>query len=275
MSVQRARGQAVSLPPYSPVLRRLFAFYLRRYFKRHFNAVRVAVNGAAPQPGERPLIIYSNHPSWWDPLVAFVIADVFYRERGAYGPMEAEALRKYPFFRRLGVFPVQPGGYRGAATFLRVAEAALARAGAILYVTAQGEFCDPRRRPVRLQPGLAHLMRRLPQAQAVPLAFEYPFWTERHPEALLRFGSPIFAEERSDFSVDQWNGALSSALEATMDALAVDAQQRDLAAFRVLIGGRVGVGGVYDAWRRLKAVVGGRRFEAAHGNMERKSSCRL
>lgn len=274
MSVRRARASAVSLPPYSPVLRRLFALYLRRYFKRHFDAVRIAANGLAPRRGRRPLIIYSNHPSWWDPLIAFVIADVFYRGRETYGPMEAEALLKYSFFRRLGVFPIQPGGYRGAATFLRVAEAVLARTGAILYVTAQGEFCDPRQRPVRLQPGLAHLLRRVPQAQAVPLAFEYPFWTERHPEALLRFGSPISAEERPGFSVDQWNSVLSSALEATMDALAADAQQRDPVAFRVLIGGRVGVGGVYDAWRRLKALVGGRRFEAAHMDMERKSSCR-
>ena len=136
---------------------------------------------------KRPLIIYSNHPSWWDPLVAFVIADVFYREREAYGPMEAEALRKYPFFRRLGVFPIQPGGYRGAATFLRVAEAALARAGAILYVTAQGEFCDPRRRPVRLQPGLAHLMRRLPRITSYNVCYT----------KLLRFQLCVFAATQS------------------------------------------------------------------------------
>ena len=47
----------------------------------------------------------------------------------------------------------------------------------------------PATRPVRLRPGLAHLARRVPGATIVPLALEYPFWDERTPEALCRFGS--------------------------------------------------------------------------------------
>ena len=50
-------------------LRALFARYLRRYFARHFNAVRIARDGLPATRLDRPLIIYSNHPSWWDPKI--------------------------------------------------------------------------------------------------------------------------------------------------------------------------------------------------------------
>jgi hypothetical protein len=49
-----------------------------------------------------------------------------------------------------------------------------------------------------------------------------------------------------------------------MDRLAEDAQSRDPQAFSCLVSGTVGVGGVYDLWRRAKAWLSGRRFVAAH-----------
>ncbi len=35
--------------------------------------------------------------------------------------------------------------------------------------------------------------------------------------------------------------------------------------FRELVAGRKGIGGIYDLWRRLRALVAGRRFDPAHG----------
>jgi hypothetical protein len=39
---------------------------------------------------------------------------------------------------------------------------------------------------------------------------------------------------------------------------------RDPAMFRRVLRGRVGVGGVYDVWRRLAALAGWRRPQLAH-----------
>ena len=39
---------------------------------------------------------------------------------------------------------------------------------------------------------------------------------------------------------------------------------RDPAKFTTLLAGKTGVGGVYDWWRRLKAWVRGRKFDASH-----------
>jgi hypothetical protein len=50
-----------------------------------------------------------------------------------------------------------------------------------------------------------------------------------------------------------------------MDRLAVDASSREASRFEPLVSGDVGIGGVYDLWRRAKALVRGERFQPQHG----------
>ena len=63
----------------------------------------------------------------------------------------------------------------------------------------------------------------------------------------------------------QRNALLGEGLTATIDDLAEEAVSRDPARFHTLLWGRTGIGGIYDAGRRLRAWAGGRRFDAAHG----------
>ena len=205
-----------------------------------------------------PLIVYSNHPSWWDPAFAMVLVTSLFRDRACFGPIDAAMLERYGFMRRIGLFGVEPGTRAGAAAFLRTSEAVLSRPGRMLWVTAQGSFADPRARPVALRPGVAHLVARLPDAVAMPVALEYPWWTESRPEALARFGEPL------EDAADDRRGRLEGALAEAMDALAADAVARDPSAFRDVVRGRSGVGGVYDLWRRARATARGERFRPAH-----------
>jgi hypothetical protein len=50
-----------------------------------------------------------------------------------------------------------------------------------------------------------------------------------------------------------------------MDRLSADSMTRDPARFEPLLSGEAGVGGVYDLWRRAKALVRGERFHPQHG----------
>lgn len=251
----------------SPGLVRFFTGIMTRRMRGAFHAVRLSREGRPRVEGDRPLIVYLNHPSWWDPALIVVLADRLFPRRPGFGPIDAEALQKYRFMARIGLFPVERG-QRGAVRFLRESLGVLSEADAMLWVTAEGHFTDPRRRPVLLRPGIAHLARRLPQAILLPLAVEYPFWDESTPEALVRFGQPIDAADHVGLDVDRWRELLEDRLADTMDALAVDAMSRDPDRFDTLLGGRVGVGGVYDLWRRATATLTGRRFHAGHGSPE-------
>jgi 1-acyl-sn-glycerol-3-phosphate acyltransferase len=246
----------------SPALCSFFASVMRRQMRRHFHAVRVARTGRPRLPQGRAAIVYSNHPSWWDPALFIVLNTTLLGGRKGYGPMEAAQLERYAFMRRIGVFGVEPGTGRGAAAFLRTSRAILTDPRAVLWITAEGTFTDARLRPVRLRPGTAHLMPRVERVVAIPLALEYPFWTERLPEALCRFGEPL---EGDRGSVASWQARLEEGLAATMDALAADAVARDPGRFELVLEGRKGVGGIYDLFRRARAAARGEHFDPEHG----------
>ena len=117
---------------------------------------------------------------------------------------------------------------------------------------------------MEIRPGVAHAVAG-GRGLVVPLALEYPFWSERLPEALVAFGPAIRIGDHPDRDAATWNQELALQLETTQDRLAAAAIARDPARFRLLERGRVGVGGIYDAIRRLDAWRRGERFDAAHG----------
>jgi 1-acyl-sn-glycerol-3-phosphate acyltransferase len=198
------------------------------------------------------------------------LARHFFAARRHYAPIDADALARYGFFRRLGFFGVEPRTPRGGAQFLRAGLAVLGRQDAVLWVTAEGAFRDARLRPVRIQAGLARLLSRATRRTVVfPLAIEYPFWQERTPELLVRFGEPLSVSPGDAAGSDDLQSTLDRRLERAMDELRADAVRQDPAAFQTLLGGQAGVGGVYDLWRRAAALLRGRRFAAEHGSAGR------
>ena len=219
------------------------------------------VRGSTPSGLDgRPIIVCLNHPSWWDPLVALTLARHTFPDRIHYAPIDAAALAKYPMFERLGFFGVEPDSARGAASFLRTGRAILADPRSVLWVTGEGKFTDVRKRPVHLKEGIAKLARTTPNVAVLPLAIEYAFWEERAPEVLAFWGDPIL----TDISTDE----IAARLESALDSLSDLSQNRQGAAFDVVLSGAVGVGGVYDLWRGLRARLAGRKFARQHGSEE-------
>lgn len=252
------------LERYSPRLVAGFSKWLPGYLRRHFEVMALARDGLPPADAGGPLLIYSNHPSWWDPLHFLLLARRHWPHRRHFGPFDADALGQYGLLERIGAYGVDASTRRGAADFLRTSRAILARDDTLLLITAQGEFTDPRRRPIELRPGTAHLARSLEGGQIVPLAVEYPFGTESRPRALARFGRPLSPAAAPGRSVAAWNDALVEALTETSDRLAELAISRALDPFDIYLSGRGGVGGLYDLGRRAIARLRGRRFDPRH-----------
>jgi len=254
---------AQDLPRRSPFLWGVMARQFTAYLGRHLNALRVARWGELVADG-RPLVIYSNHPSWWDAVLYIVLARTVLPGYASFAPIDAAMLEKYRFFARIGAFGLDLESRRGAVEFLRRARAILAQPEHALWITAQGSFQDVRARPLALRPGIAHLPEHAADAIFVPLAIDYCFWSERGAEALVAFGPPLAAAELATLTRPERLARLEQALGTTMDQLAADAISRERERFRALVEGRQGVGGVYDLWRRLRARLHGERFQPGH-----------
>ncbi|MCB4820901.1 lysophospholipid acyltransferase family protein [Roseicella aerolata] len=265
MAEARAGEGASPVALFSPARFAFFRLIFARFAGRHLRAVRVAEWGLPPpdDPG-RPLVVYANHPSWWDGVAFMLYSTQLFPGRRMFIPMEAQALSRYGFMRRLGVFGVEQQSARGAVAFLRTARAVLAEPSRMLWMNAPGRFMDVRERPVPMAPGLVRLPELAPEARFLPMAIEYPFWSERAPEMLAAFGPPIEGAALAALKREARAETLARALEATMDRLAADAMARDPARFRDLLQGREGMGGIYERWRRLQAVARGKPFDPRH-----------
>lgn len=232
-------------PRYSAFVAAMARWYIPRFVRRGFHAVRLDCQSVIP-PADTPTVIYLNHPSWWDPLLAGVIACRFYPYHRHYSPIDAESLRQYPIMRKLGFFPIQKYAARGAAEFLQISRTVLRENKAILWVTPQGEFVDSAQRPISIKPGIGHLARDIRPITLVPMAVEYIFWQHRLPEALISLGTAIHAEAQPEQSAAQWTEFLARQLERQQDILRAKAALRTGDGFTTLLAGRSGIGGIYD-----------------------------
>jgi len=257
-----------SAPEISKWLLDLFAWYSRRYVRRHFHSLRVSRAAQPPANVNVPTVVYSNHASWWDPLVGLLLARECFPGRPVFVPMDAAALKGYGFFKRLGAFGVEQGTRRGAVQFLRTARRVLQQPQNVLWLTPQSRFADVRERPVSFKTGIGHLPNQLPRLCFLPVAIEYVFWEERLPEVLVRFGEPYeTCPDQVQLDPAVWTEFFARRLADAQDALAAEARQRDREKFRCLMHGNAGVGVVYDRWRAFKAWWRGQIFQPEHGRL--------
>ncbi len=253
----------MEVPAISKPVLGFFRGIAHRYFRRQFHAVWLRGQHhflALSSRDTGPLIVYANHSSWWDPMVSVLLAEQM-PARGHFAPMDAASLDRYRILKRIGIFPIEPNSTRGAVHFLRMGETIL-RSGGALWVTPQGNFADPRERPLVFKPGLAALAVRTAPCTLLPLAIEYPFWNERLPECLLSFGNPIqiAAGETAPAVQDRARAALESAMDSLKDA----ALRRHAAGFSRLARGTIGPGGFYALGHRLKALLLRTPYRAEH-----------
>ena len=250
----------------NPYLLRLFAAYATRYMRRHCHAFRISRRHHYSQGSfEGPVLIYSNHPSWWDPLTGLVVWRRFFAEKIPFAPIDTEALQRFPFFKYLGFFGIRKGGCGAARSMIETGMAILQKQGNLLWITPQGRFADVRERPLRFRAVLGHLVSRLSHVQILPVAIEYPLWEDRLPEILLQFGSPFKPRSgESQFSDSrECTHTLETALERTLDELAIDSQSRNPERFETLWEKPSGIGGIYGYWSKWKAMLGRVREQKA------------
>lgn len=244
-----------------------FQRFLSRYLGKHFHSVAVQRESLANAdlPKDAAVIIYANHPSWWDPLIAQFLNRTLFSPRQFYAPIDAEALEQYKIFEKLGFYGVKLSSTSGASDFLKTSGAILNHPSTALWITPEGRFADVRDHESELMPGMAHLCSRHENVVAVPLALEYVFWDERLPVCLVSLGDPLVASEHTDWTKSEWSERLSAHLRDAQDRLSTLVIARSSEPFENLLKGKRGGGWIYDTCRRFKAWITGKPFKAAHG----------
>lgn len=248
---------------------RMMAFFdvaFTRTLAGSFQGLRVPHRALPDYPAGRPLVLLANHPSWWDGVLFMLLLRRLFPGRPCFFPIDAAALEKYRFMKRLGCFGIEQESARGAVRFLRtVREVVGSDPSHMLWMNAPGRFADVRERPVPIAAGAVRLAEHVPgEALIGTLAFEYTHWNEKRGEALAAFGPAVPAGELAALDREARSERLRAMLTATMDGLAEDAVTRDPARFRTMVAGREGMGGLYGAFQYARAWARGERHDPRH-----------
>ena len=198
----------------------VFAVYNRNLFRRRFTGLRVeGIEHLQNRGTDLPLVLYANHSSWWDGLVAFEIGRAARLDQ--FVMMEEKQLKQLFLFRRLGAFSVIRENPRSALQSINYAARILKeKQNRAVWIFPQGEILPNDARPLRFYGGLARIIEKTGRCAAAPVAMRYEFLGDFKPAAFVKIGSAEIFENIKD--AKQLTEQLTFQLTETLDELKND-----------------------------------------------------
>lgn len=223
----------------------LFYQYNKWLLKRSFHSIMLSRQSAAlPQEGS---IVLLNHSSWWDPLVLFYCNQAIWK-KDAVAMMGIEGLQRFPFFRRLGAFSVDPRSSKSVMESLNYSAAQLEN-NKHVFLFPQGEESPLEKRPLQFFSGAGYLKQKVPTAPVVNVSYYHGLFHHQLPEWFVHVSSPLQGE--TDWNRKIWTGAMENYATKELDTL------RDWVLhggeFQTILQGRAGIG---QNWEKLKRKAG-------------------
>ncbi len=199
----------------------IFAVYNRNLIKRRFHSFQVSgLNYLTNKNANIPLLIYANHSSWWDGLLAFEISRA--ARLDSYVMMDEENLRRFFLFRRIGAFSV-PKNPRRAIESINYSAALLSHnPKRTLWIFPQGEIVPNDLRPVQFFNGAARIVEKVGKCLTLPLAFRLEFTGEFKPEIYVKIGEPHLIETGENFEPKKLTVIFTERLTGILNELKSD-----------------------------------------------------
>ena len=186
---------------------------------------------------ESPVIVYSNHSSWWDAFVDHMIERVF--QLNHFSLVDDRTLETQGWLKKIGALPIDLTGARGAVAGLRAArdfleERPSEKGYPALLIFPQGRIAPVWKRPFGFQGGLMWLKKNVPQARLIPLARRFEFLKEDRPQIFLQFGR-VLPDVPADLAEDALTAWLEEQLADAMALLDHNIETGGVAETRVLL----------------------------------------
>jgi hypothetical protein len=177
----------------------IFRHYLKFLFHRHFSAFHL-LDRMPETDAQLPLLLLPNHSTWWDGFFVFYFNQYFFTRR-LYLMMLERQLRKYPFFKRVGAYGIEPDSPSAIRQSLRYSADVLNRQNSgknMLCIFPQGELLPWHTRPLVFKKGIDIIIRQSEKPFTVlPLAMRVELLEEQRPEVFFLCGQPLVSDADS------------------------------------------------------------------------------
>lgn len=170
-----------------------FCGVARSRIRNTFGEVRVRGLEEARVCAQRaPLLVVSNHTSWWDPLVALHVSTHMLGTAG-HAMMDAKNLRRLPFFALVGAFGVDLSDPADGAAVIRYGARLLETPNNLVWVFPQGTERPVTERPLGFRAGSGEVARVAKKAIVLPVGIRYEFGGAERPTMWISIGEAVAA----------------------------------------------------------------------------------
>jgi 1-acyl-sn-glycerol-3-phosphate acyltransferase len=140
-----------------------------------------------------------NHTNWWDGFIAFQLTSK-YLGADDYLMMDIEQMKKYRFFKYVGVFSVNRADAREGVESINYAAELLKNTKKYLWIFPQGVMQVQDFEPVKFYNGITRIAEKIENVNLVPVSARYEFIMEQRPEVFLKIGEPDVINNSKDIS---------------------------------------------------------------------------
>ena len=213
---------------------KVFAVYNRNLIKRRFHSLQVSgLDFLRDKNAEIPFIVYGNHSSWWDGLVAF---EIFRQAKlDAFFMMEEKQLKNLFLFQRLGAFSIVRENGREAVKSINYSAELLKKSSRTLLIFPQGEIVSNDARPIKFYNGFSRIIEKIGEVYAVSIAMRYEFLGEFKPQIFVKIGLPELIKTDGNFNAKEKTAIFAERLTTNLDKLKSDIINKDLNGFEKII----------------------------------------
>lgn len=214
---------------------KFFSVYNKNLLKRRFNSFRVSgLECMIKYDFTFPLIIYCNHSSWWDGLVAFQIS--YKAGLNSFVMMEEKNLKRFFLFRKLGAFSVNREKPREALKSLNYAADLLRlQTDSVIWIFPQGEIISNDSRPIHFYTGLTNLLKKIGQCSVISLSIRYEFLGNYKPDIFVKIGQPEIIQFEKEFDTKIMTRIFAKKMEIRLDELKYDIISNELQYYQSII----------------------------------------
>jgi 1-acyl-sn-glycerol-3-phosphate acyltransferase len=213
----------------------LFAFYHKRLLKKHFYAIHLAgMENLETLDNSAPVIMYVNHSNWWDGFIAYFLTNRLLK-KDDYLMMDIKQMKKYSFFKYIGVFSVNREVPAEAVKSINYAAELLKGKNKYMWIFPQGDMVPQDRRPLKFFSGITKLAEKTGRVNIVPVCFRYEYLMEQRPEVFITTGKPILLSGKVE---EELTEQLRDTLESQLDNLQSKVTNGNLEDFKTIFHGK-------------------------------------
>jgi 1-acyl-sn-glycerol-3-phosphate acyltransferase len=166
-------------------------------------------------PPDRPLLLVSNHTSWWDGFLVRDLQRMLRPESRLFTLMTERELRRHPYLRLMGCVGLEPARAGSVlAAFRRLRDERRRDAHTVFAFFPQGAIWPANRRPLGFARGVSVLARVLAPLTLLPAGIRIEPLNRAAPTAFLSLGQPL---DHEGGPAD--TRLLEAAVEAELDAI--------------------------------------------------------